>query len=68
MHIPIISPEEGMTNKVNYAFLGAWNFNKEIFQKEKLFFKRGGKFITHVPYPRIIGINKIKNENYKLFK
>ena len=68
MHIPIISPEEGMTNKVNYAFLGAWNFNKEIFQKEKLFFKRGGKFITHVPYPRIIDINKIRNENYKLFK
>ena len=68
MHIPIISPEEGMTNKVNYAFLGAWNFNKEIFQKEKLFFERGGKFITHVPYPRIIGKNKINNENYKLFK
>lgn len=68
MHIPIISPKEGMTNMVNYAFLGAWNFNKEIFQKEKLFFERGGKFITHVPYPRIIGKNKINNENYKLFK
>ena len=68
MHIPIISPEKGMTDRVNYAFLGAWNFNKEIFQKEKLFLKRGGKFITHVPYPRIIGKNKIKNENYKLFK
>jgi methylation protein EvaC len=68
MHIPITSPEKGMTDNVNYAFLGAWNFNKEIFQKEKLFFKRGGKFITHIPYPRIIGKNKIKNENYKLFK
>jgi methylation protein EvaC len=68
MHIPIISPEDGMTNKVNYAFLGAWNFYKEIFQKEKLFFQRGGKFITHIPYPRIIGKKKINNENYKLFK
>lgn len=68
MHIPIISPEKGMTNDVNYAFLGAWNFNKEIFQKEKLFLQRGGKFITHVPYPRIIGKKNLKNENYKLFK
>ena len=68
MHIPIISTESGMTNKVDYAFLGAWNFNKEIFNKEKSFLKRGGKFITHVPYPRIIGKKNIKNENYKLFK
>ena len=33
----------------DYVFLGAWNFKKEIFKKEKKFFKRGGKFITHVP-------------------
>ena len=48
-HIKIISPEQGMNNTVDYAFLGAWNFKKEIFKKEKNFLKRGGKFITHVP-------------------
>ncbi len=48
-HIKIISPEHGMNNTVDYAFLGAWNFKKEIFKKEKKFLKRGGKFITHVP-------------------
>ncbi len=48
-HIKIISPELGMNNTVDYAFLGAWNFKKEIFKKEKKFLKRGGKFITHVP-------------------
>ena len=48
-HIKIISPEYGMNDTVDYAFLGAWNFKKEIFRKEKNFFKRGGKFITHVP-------------------
>ena len=37
-----------------YIFLGAWNFKKEIFLKEKKFLKLGGKFITHVPYPKII--------------
>ena len=48
-HIKIISPEYGMNDTVDYAFLGAWNFKKEIFRKEKKFLKRGGKFITHVP-------------------
>ena len=38
-----------MNNTVDYAFLGAWNFKKEIFKKEENFLKRGGKFITHVP-------------------
>ena len=53
-HIPIISPEVGMNDNVDYAFLGAWNFKKEILKKEKKFIKRGGKFITHVPIPKII--------------
>jgi hypothetical protein len=37
-----------------YVFLGAWNFKEEIFKKEVDYFKKGGLFITHVPYPRII--------------
>ena len=41
-------------NKVDYAFLGAWNFKEEILKKEKKFLKMGGKFITHIPTPRII--------------
>ena len=53
-HIKIISPENGMNNTVDYAFLGAWNFKKEIFKKERDFIKSGGKFITHIPYPKII--------------
>ncbi len=53
-HIKIISPEYGMNDTVDYAFLGAWNFKKEIFKKEKNFFKRGGKFITHVPKVTIL--------------
>jgi len=53
-HIPIIKPSEALDSSVDYAFLGAWNFKKEIFSKEKKFIKRGGKFITHVPTTRII--------------
>ena len=41
-------------DKIDYAFLGAWNFKKEIFDKEKKYIKKGGKFIVHTPYPKII--------------
>jgi len=52
-HIPIINQYCKINDDVDYAFLGAWNFEKEIILKEKEFIKRGGKFITHVPFPRI---------------
>ena len=45
---------KGIPENVNYVFLGAWNFKDEIFKKEQKFIKRGGKFISHVPFPRII--------------
>ena len=54
MHIPILPPEIGFNESVDIAFLGAWNFKKEIMKKEKEFRKRGGKFITHVPQVKII--------------
>ena len=39
---------------IDYVYLGAWNFKKEIFIKEKTFIKDGGKFIIHTPRPKII--------------
>lgn len=45
-HIPILTPEEGLTDDVDFAFLGAWNFASEISSKEKAL---AGRFITHVP-------------------
>ncbi len=53
-HIPIISPETGINETVDYAFLGAWNFKEEILKKEKKRIKRGLTFVSHVPYPHII--------------
>ncbi len=40
--------------KIDLVYLGAWNFKDEIFKKEKSFIKNGGRFITHIPYPKII--------------
>jgi methylation protein EvaC len=53
-HIYIKNYNKTLLNKVDYAFLGAWNFKEEIFKKEKQYIENGGKFITHVPIPRII--------------
>ena len=53
-HLYIQKYNISSTNKIDYIFLGAWNLKKEIFKKEKKYIKRGGKFITHVPIPKII--------------
>ena len=54
VHIPVISPEHGFNESVHFAYLGAWNFIKEIKNKEKDFVDGGGKFITHVPTIRVV--------------
>jgi len=53
-NIKIFKYDRKLLANVDYIYLGAWNFKKEIFNKEKNFIKRGGKFITHVPSPKII--------------
>ena len=53
-HILIKPPIDMVKAKIDYVFLGAWNFLKEIRKKEKKFIKNGGKFITHVPTIKII--------------
>ena len=51
VHIPIVSPEQGFNNTIDFAFLGAWNFAQEIKNKEQDF---KGRFITHVPKVRFV--------------
>ena len=53
-NIKILRYKKDILKKYDYAFLGAWNFKKEIFAKEKNFLKKGGRFITHLPLPKII--------------
>ena len=52
--IKIIKYNQKLLLNIKYIFLGAWNFKDEIFKKEKNFIKKGGKFITHVPKPKIL--------------
>ena len=53
-HIYVKKYDKPLTNEADYVFLGAWNFKDEIFKKESKYIKRGGKFITHIPVPKII--------------
>ncbi len=51
-HIPIVSPEYLHQNKPDYAVLLAWNYAREINEKEK---GTGIKFIVHIPYAQVLG-------------
>jgi len=47
-HIPIVSVSHFHKNLPDVAYLFAWNHREEIFEKEKDFINKGGKWISHV--------------------
>ena len=49
---------KSILNKNIYYFLGAWNFKKEIFLKERSIIKKGAKFILHLPSPYVYKLKK----------
>ncbi len=53
-NIPIYEDSEILRKKPDYAIILAWNFAREIINNNKLFLKKGGKFIIPIPKVRII--------------
>lgn len=53
-HVEIVSREDADFDKVDFALLGAWNYQDEISTKERKWTNNGGRFITHVPFVRIV--------------
>jgi methylation protein EvaC len=47
-HIPIVPISHFHKDPPDVAYLFAWNHRKEIFEKEKNFVSKGGKWISHV--------------------
>lgn len=54
MHIPIVPEEKFHEDLPDYALLLAWNYAEEILQKESKYRKKGGKFISPIPEPKVI--------------
>ena len=52
-HIPIVSEEEFLEMKPDYALLLSWNYLDFFLQKSD-YIRRGGKFIVPLPIPKIV--------------
>lgn len=53
-NIRILNPIKIKKINPDYLLLLSWNLKEEILNQEKKFIKRGGKFITPFPTPKII--------------
>lgn len=54
LHIPVVTDDELLARKADYALLLAWNFAKEIMCNLREFTSAGGKFIVPIPAPVVV--------------
>jgi len=54
VHIPIFSEDRFRDTPPDYAFLAAWNHEKELREHNKAFAAAGGRWITHVPKVHVL--------------
>ena len=52
--IKIKNPKDINNKDIDFLLILAWNLKKEIMKQEKLFKKKGGKFIIPFPVPKIV--------------
>jgi methylation protein EvaC len=48
------TPNWWLENNIKYAFLGAWNFHEQILYQESAYKQSGGRFLSHVPYVKLL--------------
>lgn len=54
MHIPVKAYQDFKNNYPDYALLFAWNHSQEVFENEKDFVAKGGKWLVFVPEVKIL--------------
>ena len=54
MHIPVIPDSDFERLSTEYTINFAWNHSREILQAKSDYTLRGGKWITHVPDPKVL--------------
>jgi methylation protein EvaC len=54
MHIPVKPYSEFKNAYPDYALLFAWNHSQEVFENEKDFVSKGGKWLVFVPEVKIL--------------
>jgi hypothetical protein len=54
VNIRIVSPEKFHEVKPDYAVMFAWNYEREILEKEQGWTRNGGRFIVPFPEPHIV--------------
>lgn len=58
-HIPIRSPAYARENLPDYFLLLAWNYAKEIIERELDYLRAGGHFIVPIPEPLVVSSDSI---------